>query len=217
MARIGYDLLGTLRKYVKKPLKDCDVLDIGCWDGRVSLPLLPYIKSLTGVDIRRSPDFRGKNVMFVKSSIFEYIRERGNKKEKFDIIICSEVIEHIGDQDAFMDNIRRCLNDNGIVYLTTNNKYWWKEGHYGLPFLTFLPKSAQKAYIRLFKKERVCGYEVTELFSYRRLKSIFRKHGYEARFIAPEGLRFPYSLMKYMLKGFMWNFSVGFMVVAKKR
>ncbi|MBD3313499.1 methyltransferase domain-containing protein [Candidatus Woesearchaeota archaeon] len=213
MARISFDILKTIKKGYKKPLENARVLDVGCWNGRVSLPLLPYIRSLHGVDIRRSPEFRGKKVSFTKSSVFDYLN---NCSKKFDIIICSEVIEHIEDQIGFLKMIKRCLSDDGIVFLTTNNKYWWKEGHYGLPFLTFLPKRAQKSYIKAFNKERTCGYEVTELFSYSRLKRYFRKTGYEPEFVIPEGLGFLYSIMKYVMKGPMWNLSVGFMVIARK-
>jgi SAM-dependent methyltransferase len=214
MARISFDILKTIEKRLDKPLKECTMLDIGCWSGRVSLPLAKKAKSLLGVDIRRSPEFKGKNVKFVKSDVFDFLLKC---KDKFDIIICSEVIEHIVDQRAFLDEVRKCLKDDGLVYLTTNNKYWWKEGHYGLPFLTYLPKFVQKKYIHLFNKERTCGYDVTELFSHRRLNKLFRECGFDPDFVVPEGLKFPYSIIRYLLKGPMWNFSVGFMVLAKNK
>ena len=214
MARISFDIKKTLELRLKKPFAGSTMLDIGCWSGRLSLPLARKAKSLLGVDIRRSPEFKGKNVRFIKSNAFDFLLKC---KEKFDIIICSEVIEHIVDQRAFLREIRKCLTDDGLVYLTTNNKYWWKEGHYGLPFLTYLPKFIQKRYIHLFHKERTCGYDVTELFSHRRLKKLFKECGFSAEFVVPEGLRFPYSIIRYIMKGPMWNFSVGFMAIARKR
>jgi len=214
MARISFSLTETLKKGYRKPLKKARVLDIGCWEGRMSIPIAPKFKSLHGVDIRRSPMFKGKNVTFTKSSIFDYLK---GCREKFDIIICSEVIEHIKDQRAFLQKIRKCLADDGIVFLSTNNKYWWKEGHYGLPFLTYLPKFLQKKYIKLFNRERKCGYDVTELFSYRRLKNLFIETGYAPGFTVPEGLSFPYSIIMHLMKGPMWNFSIGFMVIARKK
>lgn len=213
MARIQFDILRTMERYAGIPLSQSNVLDLGCWDGRLSLPLAKKVRSITGVDIRRSPLFKGKNVSFVKSDAITFLK---NCREKFDIIFCSEVIEHIDDQERFLTSIRKVLSEKGIVYLTTNNKYWWKEGHYGLPFLTYLPKSLQKRYLKLFKRERKV-YFVTNLFSHYALKNIFKSTGYEAKFIMPEDLKFPYSMIKHVITGPLWNLSPGFMVIAKKR
>lgn len=215
MTRIEFDILRTMEKHADIPLSESRVLDIGCWDGRLSLPLAKKVKSITGVDIRRSPAFKGKNITFVKSDALAYLKKSIEWRERFDIIICSEVIEHIDGQEKFLIQLKKALSGEGILYLTTNNKYWWKEGHYGLPFLTYLPESLQKKYIQLFKKERGL-YQVTNLFSYRALKGMLKKAGYKAKFIMPEGLNFPYNMFGLMIKGPLWNLSPGFMVIAKK-
>ncbi|MDH6154050.1 2-polyprenyl-3-methyl-5-hydroxy-6-metoxy-1,4-benzoquinol methylase [Polynucleobacter sphagniphilus] len=42
---------------------------------------------------------------------------------KFDLILCSEVIEHISNPSAAINNLFRSLNDGGIVILTTPQKF----------------------------------------------------------------------------------------------
>lgn len=37
----------------------------------------------------------------------------------FDVVVCSEVIEHVSDQDSFVDNLRRALTDGGVLLMTT--------------------------------------------------------------------------------------------------
>jgi SAM-dependent methyltransferase len=40
----------------------------------------------------------------------------------FDMIVTTEVLEHLKDPRAFIGEIKRILNENGILILTTNNK-----------------------------------------------------------------------------------------------
>ena len=39
----------------------------------------------------------------------------------FDLIICSDVIEHVRNQDVLINEIIRVLKDNGEIFLTTPN------------------------------------------------------------------------------------------------
>lgn len=54
----------------------------------------------------------------------EIFAERG---EKFDIVFCTEVIEHIKDLHAFMSAFSKVLNPNAIVFFTTPDA-----GHFSL-------------------------------------------------------------------------------------
>ncbi len=46
-------------------------------------------------------------------------------KEYFDFITCTQVIEHIEDEDIAIDNLSRALKRGGILYLTTVYKKWY--------------------------------------------------------------------------------------------
>ena len=43
--------------------------------------------------------------------------------KKFDVIIAGELIEHLESPDVFLDDIKKFLNENGILILTTPNMF----------------------------------------------------------------------------------------------
>lgn len=45
--------------------------------------------------------------------------------EKFDIVIASDIIEHIDDTDKFIDQLKAATKRNGYIYLTTPNLAAW--------------------------------------------------------------------------------------------
>ncbi len=63
-----------------------------------------------------------KNVFF-EGNLEAYYDK--NSEKKFDIIYCSEVIEHLVDINKFIMLIKKLLDTNGIVFLTTPDiKHW---------------------------------------------------------------------------------------------
>ena len=45
---------------------------------------------------------------------------------RFDVVYCSEVIEHSADCNAFMDRLAGVMNDGGLLYLTTPDISHWR-------------------------------------------------------------------------------------------
>jgi len=58
--------------------------------------------------------------------------------EKFDVIVCGEIIEHIGNVDGLLANCRKCLVPRGSLILTT--PYPWFLG-------TILRDTLSRAYL----------------------------------------------------------------------
>ena len=97
------------------------ILDIGCGDRKLVAPLCRK-NHCYGVDVARSPLRRAKEGgMAVIQSDFE----RGGlpfKDNCFDIVICSEVIEHVVNTDHLLREINRVLpQDYGHVVLSFPN------------------------------------------------------------------------------------------------
>ena len=46
--------------------------------------------------------------------------------QRFDIIYCSEVIEHVSDANSFTESLSKALVSGGYLYLTTPNIRHWR-------------------------------------------------------------------------------------------
>jgi SAM-dependent methyltransferase len=48
-----------------------------------------------------------------------------SKDRSFDLIWCSEVLEHLGDPEAAIREFERVLKEGGLMLLATPNSYFW--------------------------------------------------------------------------------------------
>ena len=96
------------------------VLEIGCGDGGNLLPFAEKGCQVVGVDISKNRisqakeffKMRNLSATLIASDIFEL----HTLEKKFDLIIIHDVIEHIGDKEGFMDNIKRYLSPGGVIF-----------------------------------------------------------------------------------------------------
>lgn len=116
--------------YVNEVVKSCmkiapkSVLDIGCGDGKV----LDVIYNAYNKDIKNKPylcgcDISIKALQFAKAfnTEIDWIQgEFKNIDQKFDLIICMEVLEHIpdGEIENFINDINQKLNEEGHLIIT---------------------------------------------------------------------------------------------------
>jgi ubiquinone/menaquinone biosynthesis C-methylase UbiE len=89
----------------------------------------------------------------------------------FDVVICSQVYEHVPDAEKMIKEIYRVLKPAGICYFAATNRLSIEEYHYGLPFLSVIPRPLGHFYMRLAGKGR---YYYEKHFSYWGLKKITR-------------------------------------------
>lgn len=98
-------------------LKDAQtVLDYGCGRGDYVKEMSLYTKDVVGVDIditlaqRTFPDLKFRKIESVAID---------TPDAAFDWIVCVNVIEHVHDHDALLNEFRRLLKPEGKLFITT--------------------------------------------------------------------------------------------------
>jgi ubiquinone biosynthesis O-methyltransferase len=105
-----------------KDKHNLSVLEVGCGYGYLSYALHKSGFNVIGIDISsKAIEFAKKNFgSFFYSAEIEDIDEITN--EKFNIIIATEVLEHLPKPDKFLLKCLDLLKSNGCIILTTPNK-----------------------------------------------------------------------------------------------
>ena len=114
-----------LKKNTNKPLEKINILDIGCGGGLLSEPMTRLGAKVTGIDAS------DKNIKIAKLHAkknklnINYLCSSPEKikiKDKFDVILNMEIIEHVEDIDFFIKSCSKLLKKNGIMFVATLNK-----------------------------------------------------------------------------------------------
>ncbi|MFH1448166.1 MAG: glycosyltransferase [Candidatus Micrarchaeota archaeon] len=123
---VTYTRIKKLLKYIGD---EDTVLDAGCGDGYTTNIFAKHCKNAVGVDIiperlKKAERMAKENgieekTSFVCSDLFKLDKAL---KEKFDTIICSEVIEHVEQPKQLLQTLITRMKDNGKIVLTYPNE-----------------------------------------------------------------------------------------------
>ena len=147
--------------YVKdicKEIKGKRVLDIGCCASTPKNLLKRHnmykqaAKEIVGIDINKDllklAKERGAENLFYLDITDTYGAELFAQQYKpFNTIICTDVIEHISNSGFFLENLKKCMTDDGKIYLTTPNAS-------SVRWMTMLLKNKLK-----INADHVCWYD----------------------------------------------------------
>jgi len=110
-----------------KKLTDIKVLDFGCGNGTaVSYQIAGLGVLLTGIDLHQeSIEFAEANNPFPKNAKFIYGNEDKvlDSSESFDIVVYSDIIEHLNEPQRVLKKIRQVHKDSGIIIVAIPNGY----------------------------------------------------------------------------------------------
>ena len=112
-------------KSEKLPLKGIKILDIGCGGGLLSEPLSRLGATVTGIDASdRNIKIAKMHLEKSKLEIKYYCSspEKFVAKEKFDVVLNMEIVEHVDNVDFFLLKSSELLKKDGLMFIATLNK-----------------------------------------------------------------------------------------------
>ena len=183
-----YDLKipDLLEKAVKsKNSRDFSVVDLGCGDGSLLFSLqkgglFSNAEKIVGVDLssQRIKNLR-ENVKGVVGIVSDACNVEELENNVFDVVISSQVVEHVSDDNELLKEIRRLLKSNGVVYISSVIKKWYgfyiyiKKGKFRLDPTHVREYSSKEDFLNLLErnglkiseyKVKIVKYSLSDLF-----------------------------------------------------
>ncbi|MBS1688538.1 MAG: class I SAM-dependent methyltransferase [Bacteroidetes bacterium] len=120
--RLYHILMALFRPLSENKLTKPKLLEVGSGRGWLS-NILNLYTDVTGIEPEKEvSEYSQKmfpQIRFFNAGLNEFTKD--NPNTKYDIIVCSEVIEHVpySEQDVFVKNLSTLLSNNGTLILTT--------------------------------------------------------------------------------------------------
>ncbi|WP_322923933.1 glycosyltransferase [Paenibacillus campi] len=148
------------------------VLDAACGEGYGSNILADQAQFVYGVDIdpesivNAQKKYDQANLKFFTKSVAELPLENSS----VDIVISFETIEHLDEetQHQFLKEIKRVLKPDGIVIMSTPDKYWYTDvpNHHNPYHMKEFYKAEFEDFLRHYFKELHLFYQDMEIVSF---------------------------------------------------
>ena len=117
---------------IDKLEQDASILEVGCGTGSmITCPLLKLGFDIHGIDIDEKSINYGKDILSQNGLDSDrlILNDIGQLERKYDVIILSEVLEHIpkSEADEFLGKIKKLMNKNSKLLITIPHGYGWFE------------------------------------------------------------------------------------------
>lgn len=141
------------RVQIAAPVAGATILDLGCGMGGLSVALaragcrvLPFDNNPEYARITR---LRGRRYGLALPVVVAAGEALPYSDASVDVVVCWDVLEHVASMPAVLAEIRRVLRPNGAALVTATNRYGWRDQHYHLPAINWLPRPVARAILRL--------------------------------------------------------------------
>jgi len=113
------------------PKKQALALDLGCGQGRLTVPLATYCHKITGVDFTKTAIESARlyarqkgcgNIDFIEGDLLTYLETQS--KEVLDFIILTEVVFFLPTYKKVLDEIFRVLKPGGMAFISFRSQYF---------------------------------------------------------------------------------------------
>ncbi len=142
--RKAREIVSTLRRACGDAALAGRWLDVGCGSGGIALALSTEVDEVDAIDIapwERWTEFMAQRPNLVFRSGQCDISGGLGATERYDVVVCNQVYEHVGDPEQLIANIFDALKPGGICYFAGPNLLWPIEPHVHWPFVHWLPRS----------------------------------------------------------------------------
>lgn len=136
-------MVAVLSDHLGQPLDQLELLTVGASTGIIDNYLADHFGKVTGVDIDERAIAHAQET-FVKDNLTYRVGDAMNLEvpdDSVDVVVCSQVYEHVPDQKTLMSEIYRVLRPGGHCYFAANNRLMLMEPHYRIPLLSVMPKA----------------------------------------------------------------------------
>jgi SAM-dependent methyltransferase len=148
--RVQADRLELIERY-GGPLAGRRILDLGSGMGGASVALalagaapLAFEYNRAYCDITRLRAARYDLGLPIVNGTGERLPFAGSS---FDLAICWDVVEHVQDPEQLLADLARVLRPGGRALLTVINRYAFRDPHYHMPLLNWMPRRPAEALI----------------------------------------------------------------------
>ena len=194
--------IGFLEKIIPG-LKQKKILEIGCGRGEFLAAMKARGFDIIGVE----PDpYKHETIKINEKEVgvkVEAIKVSGEElpfaSETFDFVYCNNVLEHCRDPILLLKESYRVLKPQGLAYFTVINRFAFRDPHYHLNFLNFMPRRFAEKYIILRGRSKKIirptesRNKLSEMhyFTFNGFKKIADKIGFTTRDLKEYKIRHP--------------------------
>jgi SAM-dependent methyltransferase len=157
-----------------RPRPPSKILDLGCSGGLLSERVRDMGHHVTGVDVLEIAGVTERTDAFYKADLNEGIPPEVGSG--FDIVLAADVIEHLMNPGAFMDQVRNVLSPDGVaLFCVPNIAHWYPRLRSTLGMFDYDQRGIlDSTHIRFFTR--------------RSIRKLIERHGFTVRRIEAVGL-----------------------------
>jgi SAM-dependent methyltransferase len=173
-------VVAVLSDYLGERTQSAVVVDVGCSTGIMTRHFAKFFGRVIGLDNDSVGVVNGARLAEEAGISTDRLQFCGGdgcvmpfQENSVDAVICNQVYEHVDDQDGLINEIHRVLKPGGVCYFGCGTRHVLIEGHYKLPFLSWIPHWLADIYMKIAGWD--ARYDVL-LLSYRNLRKLVKRY-----------------------------------------